>query len=139
MFAFGNTGRCRTRILVSFPMTKNSPRRGIAYLLQDATRIRLRSDVPVGAYLSGGIDSTVTTALIKKIAKDQLRSFSITFEDAEFDERSYQAEASAFLGTQHSSVSCSSRDIAHIFPEVIWHTEQPVIRTAPAPMFLLSN
>lgn len=108
-------------------------------LLEDATRIRLRSDVPVGAYLSGGIDSTVTTALVRKIAHDRLRSFSITFEDAEFDERSYQDEASTFLGTQHSNVSCSSSDIARIFPEVIWHTEQPVIRTAPAPMFLLSK
>lgn len=111
----------------------------LLHLLEDATRIRLRSDVPVGAYLSGGIDSTVTTALVRRIASDRLRSFSITFEDAEFDEQSYQDEASAFLGTQHSNVSCSSDDIARVFPEVIWHTEQPIIRTAPAPMFLLSK
>jgi asparagine synthase (glutamine-hydrolysing) len=111
----------------------------LLHLLEDATRIRLRSDVPVGAYLSGGIDSTVTTALVRRIASDRLRSFSITFEDAEFDEQSYQDEASAFLGTQHSNVSCSSNDIARVFPEVIWHTEQPIIRTAPAPMFLLSK
>jgi asparagine synthase (glutamine-hydrolysing) len=108
-------------------------------LLEDATTIRLRSDVPVGAYLSGGIDSTVITALVRKIAKDRLRSFSITFEDAEFDERSYQQEASRFLGTEHSNVSCSSSDIARVFPQVIRHAEQPVIRTAPAPMFLLSQ
>jgi asparagine synthase (glutamine-hydrolysing) len=111
----------------------------LLHLLDDATRIRLRSDVPVGAYLSGGIDSTVTTALAKRIANDRLRSFAITFDDHEFDEKSYQDEASAFLGTQQSSVCCSSDDIARIFPEVIWHTEQPVIRTAPAPMFLLSK
>jgi asparagine synthase (glutamine-hydrolysing) len=111
----------------------------LLHLLEDATRIRLRSDVPVGAYLSGGIDSTVTTALVRKIANDRLRSFSITFEDAEFDEQSYQDEASSFLGTQHSNVGCSSDDIAHVFPQVIWHTEQPIIRTAPAPMFLLSK
>jgi asparagine synthase (glutamine-hydrolysing) len=108
-------------------------------LLADATRIRLRSDVPVGAYLSGGIDSTVTTALAKRIVQDRLRSFSITFDDAEFDEARYQNEASSFLGTQHSSVCCSSSDIARIFPEVIRHSEQPIIRTAPAPMFLLSG
>jgi asparagine synthase (glutamine-hydrolysing) len=111
----------------------------LLHLLEDATRIRLRSDVPVGAYLSGGIDSTVTTALVRKIANDRLRSFSITFEDAEFDEQSYQDEASAFLGTQHSNVRCSGSDIARIFPDVIWHTEQPIIRTAPAPMFVLSK
>jgi asparagine synthase (glutamine-hydrolysing) len=89
--------------------------------------------------LSGGIDSTVTTALMRKIAGDRLRSFSITFEDTEFDEKVYQDEASAFLGTRHSNVSCSSDDIAQVFPDVIWHSEQPVIRTAPAPMFLLSR
>ena len=111
----------------------------LLHLLEDATRIRLRSDVPVGAYLSGGLDSTVTTALVKKIANERLRSFAITFEDAEFDEKSYQDEASAFLHTQHTSVRCSRSDIAHMFPEVIWHTEQPILRTAPAPMFLLSE
>jgi asparagine synthase (glutamine-hydrolysing) len=108
-------------------------------LLEDATRIRLRSDVPVGAYLSGGLDSSLTTALVRKIAGNRLRSFSITFEDADFDESSYQQEASSFLGTQHSNISCSRSDIARVFPDVIRHTEQPVLRTAPVPMFLLSQ
>ncbi|HET9406357.1 MAG TPA: asparagine synthase (glutamine-hydrolyzing) [Candidatus Sulfotelmatobacter sp.] len=111
----------------------------LLHLLYDATRIRLRSDVPVGAYLSGGIDSTLTTALIRKIAHDRLRSFSITFAEAEFDEGPYQRQASAFIGTQHSSVSCSQNDIAKVFPHVIQHAEQPLFRTAPAPMFLLSK
>ena len=111
----------------------------LLHLLEDATRIRLRSDVPVGAYLSGGIDSALTTALIRKIASDRLRSFSLTFADAEFDESPYQLEASAFLQTQHSSVSCSQADIAKVFPDVIRHTEHPLFRTAPAPMYLLSR
>jgi len=108
-------------------------------LLLDATRIRLRSDVPVGAYLSGGLDSTFTTALTRRLAGDRLRTFSVSFEDAEFDESAYQREASAFLGTEHSDVHCTRNDIARVFPEVIWHAEQPVIRTAPAPLFLLSR
>ena len=86
-----------------------------------------------------GLIPTVTTALMRKVANDRIRSFSITFEDAEFDEQSYQDEASTFLDTQHHNVRCSSADIARIFPDVIWHTEQPVIRTAPAPLFLLSG
>ena len=108
-------------------------------LLEDATRIRLRSDVPVGAYLSGGLDSTVITALVRRIAGERLRSFSITFDDNDYDESHYQQEASAFLGTQHSQVSCSHADIARVFPEVIQHTEQPLVRTAPVPMFLLAE
>jgi len=108
-------------------------------LLLDATRIRLRSDVPVGAYLSGGIDSTVTTALAASAAGDRLRSFSISFEDSEYDERQFQQEASAFLKTDHSSFACSSAGIVEAFPQVVWHAEQPILRTAPAPMFLLSR
>jgi asparagine synthase (glutamine-hydrolysing) len=108
-------------------------------LLSNATRIRLRSDIPVGTYLSGGIDSTVTTALASAIVGSRLRSFSITFEDTEFDESRFQQEASSFLGTQHTAVNCSSQDIARVFPEVIWHAEQPILRAAPAPMFLLSK
>lgn len=108
-------------------------------IMEDAARIRLRSDVPVGAYLSGGIDSTFTTALIAGIAQDRLRTFSVAFTDSEFDESQYQKEASDFLRTQHSEVRCSSEDIARMFPDVIWHTEQPVLRTAPAPLYLLSK
>jgi len=108
-------------------------------LMEDAARIRLRSDVPVGAYLSGGIDSTFITALIARFAKNRLRTFSVAFGDREFDESHFQAEASAYLGTEHQEICCTRQDIGRIFPDVIRHIEQPVIRTAPAPMFLLSK
>jgi len=93
----------------------------------------------VGAYLSGGLDSTVITALTKSLVGDRLRTFSVSFGDAEFDESSYQREACAFLGTQHSDVGCGYADIARVFPEVIRHCEQPILRTAPAPLFLLAK
>jgi asparagine synthase (glutamine-hydrolysing) len=108
-------------------------------LLLDATRIRLRSDVPVGAYLSGGLDSTVIAALVKKLGTTHLRTFSVAFEDKEFDESTFQNEASEFLKTDHQGVLCSSQDIGRVFPDVMWHTEKPVLRTAPAPLFLLSK
>jgi asparagine synthase (glutamine-hydrolysing) len=108
-------------------------------LLIDATQIRLRSDVPVGAYLSGGLDSTVTTALVKKYTNARLRTFSVAFDDAEFDESSFQADAVRFLDTEHQEIRCSKNQIGEVFPDVIWHTEKPVLRTAPAPMYLLSR
>ncbi len=108
-------------------------------LLTDAARIRLRSDVTVGAYLSGGLDSSVVTALVNGISGDRLRTFSVTFEDAEFDESAYQAEVVAQLGTQHQSVRCSFDDIGRVFPDVIWHAEKPILRTAPAPLYVLSG
>jgi len=108
-------------------------------LLIDATQIRLRSDVPVGAYLSGGLDSTLTTALVKKFTNAKLRTFSVTFDDAEFDESSFQREAVRFLDTEHQEIRCSKNQIGEVFPTVIWHTEKPVLRTAPAPLYLLSR
>src|SRR6202790_4103763 len=111
----------------------------LLHLLVDATQIRLRSDVPVGAYLSGGLDSTVTTALVKKFTNAKLRTFSISFDDAEFDESSFQNEAVRFLDTEHQDIRCTKNQIAGVFPDVIWHTEKSVLRTAPAPLYLLSQ
>src|SRR6266704_3007132 len=108
-------------------------------LLIDATRIRLRSDVPVGAYLSGGLDSSLVTALIKKFTSIPLKTFSVTFDDAEFDESGYQDDVARFLGTDHHQVHCAYDNIARIFPAVIWHTEKPILRTAPAPLYILSE
>lgn len=105
----------------------------------DATRIRLRADVPVGAYLSGGLDSSTITALIRGCSSNYLRTFSIAFDDPAFDERQHQERMVEFLGTDHRSIECVDDDIGRAFPKVIWHTEWPVLRTSPAPMYLLSG
>lgn len=108
-------------------------------LLIDSVRLRLRADVPVGAYLSGGLDSSVTTALIRHFTQTELETFSITFDDDAFDESSFQQQMAAHLGTNHHTVSCSYRSIAEAFPDVIYHAERPIVRTAPTPLLLLSK
>jgi asparagine synthase (glutamine-hydrolysing) len=108
-------------------------------LLVDATRIRLRADVPVGAYLSGGLDSSTIAAIIRNYTGAYLDTFSIAFSDPEFDESPYQRRMADFLRTEHKVVFAEYADIGAIFPQVIWHAETPVLRTAPAPMFLLSG
>lgn len=108
-------------------------------LLIDATRIRLRADVPVGAYLSGGLDSSLTTAFIRGYTPNHLDTFSISFSDEDFDESSFQRQMANCLGTDHHEVYCTHKDIGEVFPEVIWHSETPLLRTAPAPLFLLSK
>ncbi len=109
-------------------------------LLVDATRVRLRADVPVGAYLSGGLDSSTIAAIIRRDTNSRLDTFSIAFADnPEFDESQFQRQMAGYLGTDHRVVECTHADIGRVFPEVIWHTEAPILRTAPAPMFLLSK
>jgi asparagine synthase (glutamine-hydrolysing) len=107
-------------------------------LLVDAVRLQLRADVPVGAYLSGGLDSSIVTSVIRNFSDTPLRTFSITFEDGEFDESGFQQELVNYLGTTHTSVCCRTHDIATSFPSVIRHIETPIVRTAPAPLMMLS-
>jgi asparagine synthase (glutamine-hydrolysing) len=111
----------------------------VEHLLLDATRIRLRADVPVGAYLSGGLDSSLVAAAAKRFVSNRLRTFSLTFESAEFDESEYQQRMVRALGTAHESVVCTTADIARLFPEAIRHGEKPILRTAPTPLLALSD
>jgi asparagine synthase (glutamine-hydrolysing) len=108
--------------------------------LEKATSLRmLRADVPVGSYLSGGIDSSLVAALGRRFAGDRFQTFSLRFEDAEYDETEYQRMMVKGLGSEHNEVVVSRSDIANVFPDVIYHTERPILRTAPAPLFLLSR
>jgi len=108
-------------------------------LLIDATRLRLRSDVPVGAYLSGGLDSSTIVSLIHNHTNNRLRTFSIGFEEGGFDETEHQNSLINVLSTQHSYFRCSNSDIADSFIDTIWHAESPILRTAPVPMKKLSG
>lgn len=108
-------------------------------IFTDAIKLRLRADVQVAAYLSGGIDSSVTTSFIKSILPDNLRTFSIGFTEKDYDESSYQKMAASFFNTEHSSVVCSPNEIAKNFKNVVWHAEAPLLRTAPTPMSLLAK
>jgi len=108
-------------------------------LLLDAVRLQLRADVPVGAYLSGGLDSSGIVALARLAGIASVRTFSVTFDDAEFDEREQQQTMVRHLGTEHTTLHCTRRDIADAFPALVRHAEAPVLRTAPVPLMLLSG
>lgn len=108
-------------------------------LLVDATKIRLRSDVPVGAYLSGGLDSSVLVAMIQHYGNVPLRTFSLNFKEKEFDEKHYQTSLINTLQVEHSSLLVKTEDIAKNLKDTLRHTEIPILRTAPVPMGLLSS
>jgi asparagine synthase (glutamine-hydrolysing) len=108
--------------------------------LEQAVRLRmLRADVPVGSYLSGGLDSSLVAALGRRVKGDKFCTFSIRFEDAEYDETPFQRAVVALIGSDHREVLVRRRDIADAFPAVVAHAERPLLRTAPAPLFLLSR
>jgi asparagine synthase (glutamine-hydrolysing) len=101
--------------------------------------VRLRSDVEVGVYASGGLDSSILAHLTKEQSGVPPRTFSIQFEDAEFDETPEQEELAKHLGTHHSTVRVSDTDVVETFPEAVRHAEVPVFRTAFVPMYLLAQ
>lgn len=107
-------------------------------ILVDATQVRLRSDVPVGAYLSGGLDSSTIVSLILNHTESDLRTFSLTFADRAFDESSYQASLVSHAKVKHSELSVDNAAIGAALCKAIRHGEQPVLRTAPAAMGMLS-
>ena len=99
----------------------------------------LRADVPVGCYLSGGLDSSLVAALGRRVKGEQFCTYSIRFEDAEYDETPFQRTMAAFIESDHREVTVRRRDIADVFPDVVDHAERPLLRTAPAPLYLLSR
>ncbi|HEX5824560.1 MAG TPA: asparagine synthase (glutamine-hydrolyzing) [Candidatus Limnocylindrales bacterium] len=113
--------------------------REVRATLTDAVRLRMvRADVPVGSYLSGGLDSSLVAALGREAVGSAFATFSIRFEDAEFDETPFQRAMAERLGTDHHELMVRTSDIAAVFPRVVAHAERPLLRTAPAPLFLLS-
>ena len=107
--------------------------------LTSAVALRLRADVPVGAYLSGGLDSSVIARLIGAADSSPLQTFAIRFVDPRFDETAEQRRMASLLGTRHNEILCGEAEIRSALPGVIWHCETPLMRTAPAPLFLLSG
>lgn len=111
----------------------------ISETLMDSVRIRLRADVPVGTYLSGGLDSSALTETVKKNFNNELRSFGIRFENKDYDEGSYQNEMVDFLKVNHSEIIASNDAIGANLENVLWHTEKPLLRTGPIPLYILSG
>jgi asparagine synthase (glutamine-hydrolysing) len=106
--------------------------------LGDAVRLRLRADVPVGAYLSGGLDSSVIGALVEQ-GDAPLETFAVRFADPSFDETAEQRRMASLLGTKHHEIVCGPDEIAAALLDVVWHCEAPQLRTGPVPLFLLSG
>jgi asparagine synthase (glutamine-hydrolysing) len=104
-----------------------------------SVRLRLRADVPVGVYLSGGLDSSITASIVKKLTSTPIEAFGLAFADASYDESDFQQRLAHSIGVHYNAVRVKNHQIGQIFPEVILHCERPILRAAPAPLFFLSE
>jgi asparagine synthase (glutamine-hydrolysing) len=111
----------------------------IRELLTNAVRLRLRADLEVGAYLSGGLDSTIVAGIAQRLLDTQLRTFSIRFRGGSFDEGEYQSMAHRRVGSDHTEIFVGPEDYEKAFRDVVYHAEMPLYRLAPIPMYLLAR
>ena len=105
-------------------MTEAEAKAGIIAILDDATRIRMRADAPYGAFLSGGLDSSSVVGFMSLYKTEGLRSFSIGFEDARYDESGFARQAAARFGTIHQA-QIMPAETTRRWARFIWHCDQP--------------
>ncbi|MHC4436563.1 MAG: asparagine synthase (glutamine-hydrolyzing) [Planctomycetota bacterium] len=108
-------------------------------LLADAVRIRLRADVPVGCYLSGGLDSSGAAALVVRNFNKDVRTFGIRFDGDGYDEGEHQNLIVSHLNVNHTDLKATNEQIGASLPDCLWHCEKPLLRTGPVPLFMLSD
>ncbi len=107
-------------------------------LLADAVRIRLRSDVPLGAFLSGGIDSSLIVAIAQKQLDTPIQTFSIGFSEADFDETHFAKMVADHVGTKHERFEVTP-DAMHILDQLVNHYDEPFGDSSAIPTWYLSE
>lgn len=108
-------------------------------LLKDATKIRLQSDVPIGSFLSGGIDSALITSLANEVSENKINTFSIGFEDPEYDESSIARQFSEIIGANHKETICTSKDVLKLIPKLVEVYDEPFSDSSALPSLLLNS
>lgn len=108
-------------------------------LLSDAVKIRMISDVPFGAFLSGGVDSSLVTAVMQRNSSRPIKTFSIGFNDARFDESLYAREVASILGTEHTELTCSMDEAKKIVPLLSEFYDEPFADQSQIPTMLLAK
>jgi len=111
---------------------------GLRAHLSDAVRSHMISDVPIGAFLSGGVDSGTVVALMAQASSTPIRTFSIGFEEAEFDELDYARQVASRFGTEHHEYVVKP-DALDVLPKLVWHFDEPFADSSAIPTYYLSE
>ncbi len=107
--------------------------------LEEAVETRLMADVPLGMFLSGGVDSSAIAALIKKKTSSPVKTFSVGYTEAEFSELSYAAEVARTIGTDHHETVVGMEDFFRALPELIWHEDEPIAWPSSVSLYFVSK
>src|SRR5205085_1816750 len=91
--------------------------------MEDAVRSHLVADVPIGAFLSGGLDSSAVVRLMRDAGDAQIKTFSVGFADGSYDERPFARAVASALGTEHHEVVCTADEFASLWRTTVWHAD----------------
>jgi asparagine synthase (glutamine-hydrolysing) len=119
-------------------LTYEEAKRRLRDLILDATRARLISDVPIGAFLSGGVDSSIVVAAMAECSAGPVRTFSIGFPRKEFDETSYARTVAERFGTDHEEFMVEPNAV-ELLPKLAWHYDQPFADSSALPTYYVSR
>ncbi|HEX5473870.1 MAG TPA: asparagine synthase (glutamine-hydrolyzing) [Vicinamibacterales bacterium] len=108
-------------------------------LLEDAVRARLMSDVPLGVFLSGGLDSSAIAALMARLIGRPLQTFSVAFEQRAFSELAYARQVSRAIGADAHEIVIGDRDFFGALPRLIWHEDEPIAHPSSVPLYFVSR
>jgi asparagine synthase (glutamine-hydrolysing) len=113
--------------------------RQLAELLEDSVRLRLISDVPVGTFCSGGVDSSLVTAIAARLKGDAVNTFSIGFDEPDWDESGYAMMVSRRYGTTHHELRVGNVEFSELLPKMVWHNDEPLDFANSVHIFALSQ
>ena len=107
--------------------------------LEQCVSSHLMSDVPLGVFLSGGVDSSAVAALTKRIRQAPVETFSVGYEEAAFSELQYAKEVAAHIGTQHHEVRVSRKEFFDALPNLIWHEDEPIVWPSSVALYFVAR
>jgi asparagine synthase (glutamine-hydrolysing) len=107
-------------------------------LLEESVRLRLMSDVPLGMFLSGGIDSSAIAAIMARMIDRPLQTFSVAFKERAFNEIAYARQVAQAIGAQSHEVVIDDRDFFAALPRLLWHEDEPIAHPSSVPLYFVS-
>src|SRR5258708_7194510 len=107
--------------------------------LEETVRMRLMSDVPIGMFLSGGLDSSTIAAMMKRMLSGPVKSYAVGYREAEYSELSFAAQVSKAIGTEHREVIIGKDDFFGALPDLIWHEDEPIVWPSSVSLHFVSK
>ena len=107
--------------------------------LEETVKLRLMADVPLGTFLSGGLDSSAITALVGRMTNEPVKTFSVGYQEAQYSELGYASQVAKTLGTEHHEVVVGRDEFLSALPRLIWHEDEPITWPSSVSLFFVSH